>query len=138
MTKPKPSTTVRNWTWCVCVCACVLQVDSYPSAGSQILLVAQFERFFLLFLPIVPSEQTKALSAAQKPAKSVQRHSNEVKCAAVFCPGRWLQHRRCCFGRRKRVQQLRGSEGDSHSMDPARGQRGQRGRSFLSRIRRVR
>lgn len=73
-----------------CACACVVQVDSYPSTGSQIVLVAQFKRFFLLFLPIVPSEQTKALSAAQKPANSVQRHSNKVKCAAFFYPGRWL------------------------------------------------
>lgn len=102
-----------------CVCVCVVQVDSYPSAASQILLVAQFKRFFLLFLPIVPSEQTKALSAAQKPANSVQRHSNEVKCAACFCPGRWLQHQRCCCGRRKWLQKVRGREAGSRSIDPA-------------------
>lgn len=62
--------------------------EFYPSIGSQVLLVAQFKRLFLLFLPIVPSEQTEALPAAQKPANSLQRHSNEVKCV-VFCyPGR--------------------------------------------------
>lgn len=69
---------------------CLVQVESfYPSVGSQVLLVAQFKRLFLLFLPIVPSEQTEALPAAQKPANSLQRHSNEVKCV-VFCsyPGR--------------------------------------------------
>lgn len=57
-----------------------VQVESfYPSIGSQVLLVAQFKRLFLLFLPIVPSEQTEALPAAQKPANSLQRHSNQVK-----------------------------------------------------------
>lgn len=97
-----------------------MQVDSYPSTGSQVLLVAQLKRFFLLFLPIVPSEQTKSLSAAQKPANCVQRHSNKVTCAALFYPGRWLQHHRCCFGSRKWLQELRGSEVGSHSIDPAR------------------
>lgn len=99
---------------------CEVQVDSYPSTGSQVLLVAQLKGFFLLFLPIVPSEQTKSLSAAQKPANCVQRHSNKVTCAAFFYPGRWLQHHRCCFGRRKWLQELRGSEVGSHSIDPAR------------------
>lgn len=67
----------------------IVQVESfYPSVGSQVLLVAQFKRLFLLFLPIVPSEQTEALPAAQKPASSLQRHSNKVKCGVFCCPGR--------------------------------------------------
>lgn len=74
--------------------ACVVQVEIfffffYPSIGSQVLLVAQFKRLFLLFLPIVPSEQTEALPAAQKPANSLQRHSNEVKWVVFYYPGRF-------------------------------------------------
>lgn len=57
----------------------------YPSIGSQV-LVAQFKRFFLLFLPIVPSQQTEALPAAQPPANSLQRHSNSnTNRRVVFC-----------------------------------------------------
>lgn len=63
----------------------------YPSIGSQILLVAQFKRFFLLFFPIVPSQQTEALPAAKKPANSLQRHSNWVRCPVLRYPGLWNQ-----------------------------------------------
>lgn len=63
----------------------------YPSIGSQVLLVAQFKRLFLLFFPIVPSQQTEALPAAKKPANSLQRHSNWVKCPVLRYPGLWNQ-----------------------------------------------
>lgn len=56
---------------------------TYTSVAGQILLVAQLKRFFLLFLPIVPSEQIETLPAAQKPTKSLHRHSNRVK-SGVF------------------------------------------------------
>lgn len=94
----KTNTDILNVVWAFiknmlfiywCSEAVLVQVVSfYPSIGSQVLLVAQFKRFFLLFLPIVPSEQTEALPAAQKPANSLQRHSNQVKCVVFFYPGR--------------------------------------------------
>lgn len=78
---------------CLCVCVCCRwesggkKKKSHPSSGSQVLLDAQLERLFLLFLPIVPSEQTEALPAAQKPANPLQRHSNRVGIVVVRLDG---------------------------------------------------
>lgn len=85
----KSSEIMRVWSLHACMHVSELSSGAggeffYPSIGSQVLLVAQFKRLFLLFLPIVPSEQTEALPAAQKPANSLQRHSNEVSACRLL------------------------------------------------------
>lgn len=89
-TKLSKTTEELMATWYIrrYACACRWRVHfAYPSVACQVVLIAQFKRLFLFFLPIVPSEQIEALPAAQKPTKSLQRHSNGIKLVVFNYPG---------------------------------------------------